>query len=267
MKAYPALVDAGETVSVRLYDTEAEQQQAMWRGTRRLIMLNIPVNPAKFASDRLTNQAKLALSRNPHGSVQALFEDCATAAADKLIADHGGPAWDEESFRKLFDKVRTDLVELTIRTVDQVQQILAAWQACERRLKSTNSLTLVANVQDVRTQLATLVKPGFVTATGLRRLADLMRYLVAADRRLQQMPTAVQRDTTRMEKVHEMQDEYAWLLEQMPQGRPVPQEVLDIRWMLEELRVSYFAHALGTAHPVSDKRIVKAIDQAVAGVR
>ncbi|MEV8524429.1 MULTISPECIES: ATP-dependent RNA helicase HrpA [unclassified Streptomyces] len=262
VKAFPALVDAGETVSVRLFDTEAEQQQAMWRGTRKLILLNIPVNPAKFASDKLTNQQKLALSRNPHGSIQALFDDCATAAADKLIADHGGPAWDEESFRKLYDKVRADLVDATVRTVGQVQQILAAWQACERRLKATNSLTLVGNVTDVRNQLAALVPPGFVTKTGLRRLPDLMRYLVAVDRRLQQMPTAVQRDTTRMEKVHEMQDEYAWLLEQLPQGRPVPQQVLDIRWMIEELRVSYFAHALGTAFPVSDKRIVKAIDAA-----
>ncbi|MFD7168657.1 ATP-dependent RNA helicase HrpA [Streptomyces violascens] len=262
VKAFPALVDAGESVSVRLFDTEAEQQQAMWRGTRKLILLNIPVNPAKFASDKLTNQQKLALSRNPHGSIQALFGDCATAAADKLIADHGGPAWDEESFRKLYDKVRADLVDATVRTVGQVQQILAAWQACERRLKATNSLTLVNNVTDVRNQLAALVPPGFVTKTGLKRLPDLMRYLVAVDRRLQQMPTAVQRDTTRMEKVHEMQDEYAWLLEQLPQGRPVPQQVLDIRWMIEELRVSYFAHALGTAFPVSDKRIVKAIDAA-----
>ncbi|MEE1749251.1 MULTISPECIES: ATP-dependent RNA helicase HrpA [unclassified Streptomyces] len=262
VKAYPALVDRGETVAVRLFDTEAEQQQAMWLGTRKLIMLNVPVNPAKFASDKLTNQQKLALSRNPHGSIQALFEDCATAAADRLIGAHGGPAWDEESFRKLYDKVRTDLVALTEHTVKQVQQVLAAWQACERRLKATNSLVLVNNVTDARDQLAALVPPGFVTKTGLRRLPDLMRYLVAVDRRLQQMPTAVQRDTTRMEKVHEMQDEYAWLLEQMPQGRPVPQEVLDIRWMIEELRVSYFAHALGTAYPVSDKRIVKAIDAA-----
>ncbi|MDQ0843754.1 ATP-dependent RNA helicase HrpA [Streptomyces sp. V1I6] len=262
VKAFPALVDEGGSVAVRLFDTEAEQAQAMWNGTRRLIMLNIPVNPAKFASDKLTNQQKLALSRNPHGSVQALFEDCALAAADRLIAEHGGPAWDEESFRKLFDKVRADLVDLTVRTIDQVQQILAAWQACERRLKATNSLVLINNVQDVREQLAALVPAGFVTRTGLRRLPDLMRYLVAVDRRLQQMPTAVQRDTTRMEKVHEMQDEYAWLLEQLPQGRPVPQEVLDIRWMIEELRVSYFAHALGTAYPVSDKRIVKAIDAA-----
>ncbi|MFE4629747.1 ATP-dependent RNA helicase HrpA [Streptomyces mirabilis] len=266
VKAYPALVDDGptaNTVSVRLFDTEAEQAQAMWTGTRRLILRNIPVNPAKFASDKLTNAQKLALSANPHGSVQALFDDCATAAADKLIGDFGGPAWDEESYRKLYDRVRAEIVDTTVRTVGQVQQVLAAWQACERRLKATSSPTLLANLTDVRTQLNALVKPGFVTATGLRRLPDLMRYLVAADRRLQQMPTGVQRDTTRMEKVHEMQDEYAWLLEQMPQGRPVPQQVLDIRWMIEELRVSYFAHALGTAYPVSDKRIVKAIDAAV----
>lgn len=260
VKAYPALVDDGDLVSVRLFDTEAEQQQAMWKGTRRLILRNIPVNPAKFASEKLTNAQKLALSANPHGSIQALFDDCAMAAADKLIGDFGGPAWDEESYRKLYDKVRAEIVDTTVRTVGQVQQVLAAWQAAERRLKAVRSPALLANLTDVRKQLDALVRPGFVTAAGLGRMPDLMRYLIAVDRRLQQMPTNVQRDTTRMEKVHEMQDEYAWLLEQMPQGRPVPQQVLDVRWMLEELRVSYFAHALGTAYPISDKRIVKTID-------
>lgn len=260
VKAYPALVDDGDTVSVRLFDTEAEQQQAMWKGTRRLILRNIPVNPAKFASEKLTNAQKLGLSANPHGSIQALFDDCAMAAADRLIADFGGPAWDEESYRKLYDKVRAEIVDTTVRAVGQVQQVLAAWQAAERRLKGVRSPALLPNLADVRAQLDALVKPGFVTEAGLRRLPDLMRYLIAVDRRLQQMPTNVQRDTTRMEKVHEMRDEYAWLLEQMPQGRPVPQPVLDVRWMLEELRVSYFAHALGTAYPISDKRIVKAID-------
>ncbi|MGX1270951.1 ATP-dependent helicase HrpA [Streptomyces phaeoluteigriseus] len=262
VKAYPALVDDGDTVSVRLFDTEEEQAEAMWKGTRRLILRNIPVNPAKFASEKLTNAQKLALSANPHGSIQALFDDCAMAAADKLIGDFGGPAWDEESYRKLYDKVRAEIVDTTVRTVGQVQQVLAAWQSCERRLKGVRSPSLLANLTDVRKQLDALVRPGFVTRAGLRRMPDLMRYLVAADRRLQQMPTNAQRDTARMEKVHEMQDEYAWLLEQLPKGRPVPSSVLDIRWMIEELRVSYFAHALGTAYPVSDKRIVKAIDAA-----
>lgn len=222
VKAYPALVDDGDTVSVRLFDTEAEQAEAMWKGTRRLIVRNIPVSPAKFASEKLTNPQKLALSANPHGSIQALFEDCATAAADKLIGDFGGPAWDEESYRKLYDKVRAEIVDTTVRTVGQVQQVLAAWHACERRLKAVRSPALLANLADVRAQLDALVKPGFVTATGLRRLPDLMRYLVAADRRLQQMPTNVQRDTTRMEKVHEMQDEYAWLLNSSRRGGPCP---------------------------------------------
>ncbi|MGX1975774.1 ATP-dependent RNA helicase HrpA [Streptomyces kronopolitis] len=262
LKAYPALVDEGSSVAVRLFDTEAEQLTAMWAGTRRLILLNIPTNPAKFAQDKLSNQQKLALSRNPHGSIPALFEDCVTAAADRLIAARGGPAWDEESFRKLFDAVRTDLVDVTLRTIQQVQEVLAAWQACERRLKETAFPSLLPSLTDIKEQLAALIRPGFVTAHGAKRLPDLMRYLVAADRRLQQLPTNAERDRTRMAKVKEMQDEYAWLLEQFPQGRPVPAAAREIRWMIEELRVSYFAHALGTAYPVSDKRIVKAVDAA-----
>ncbi|MFI1741574.1 ATP-dependent RNA helicase HrpA [Streptomyces sioyaensis] len=262
LKAYPALVDEGSSVAVRLFDTEAEQLTAMWAGTRRLILLNIPANPAKFAQDKLSNQQKLALSRNPHGSIAALFEDCVTAAADRLIAARGGPAWDEESFRKLFDAVRADLVDVTLKTIQQVQEVLAAWQACERRLKETTFPSLLPSLTDLKEQLAALIKPGFVTAHGAKRLPDLMRYLVAADRRLQQLPTNAERDRTRMAKVKEMQDEYAWLLEQFPQGRPVPAAALEIRWMIEELRVSYFAHALGTAYPVSDKRIVKAVDAA-----
>ncbi|WP_411129359.1 ATP-dependent RNA helicase HrpA [Streptomyces sp. x-19] len=262
VKAYPALVDEGSSVAVRLFDTEAEQLAAMWAGTRRLILLNVPANPAKFAQDKLSNQQKLALSRNPHGSIAALFEDCVTAAADRLIAARGGPAWDEEAFRKLFDAVRADLVDATLKTIQQVQEVLAAWQACERRLKATSFASLLPSLTDVKEQLAELIKPGFVTAHGAKRLPDLMRYLVAVDRRLTQLPTNAERDRSRMAKVKEMQDEYAWLLEQFPQGRPVPAAAREIRWMIEELRVSYFAHALGTAYPVSDKRIMKAVDAA-----
>lgn len=262
LKAYPALVDEGESVAVRLYDTEAEQSEAMWRGTRRLILLNLPSNPGRFAQGKLSNQAKLALSRSPHGSVQALFDDCVTAAADKLIADHGGPTWDEEGYRKLFDSVRADITDATVDTVARVQQVLAAWHSCERRLKATTSLVLVPNLTDVKEQLAELIHAGFVTAAGVRRLPDLLRYLVAVDRRLQQMPTGAQRDRGRMEKVQELRREYDDLRAALPGGRPVPREVREIRWMLEELRVSYFAHALGTAYPVSDKRVLKAIDAA-----
>ncbi|RKN11530.1 ATP-dependent RNA helicase HrpA [Streptomyces radicis] len=260
VKAYPALVDERTSVAVRLFDTEDEQRAAMALGTRRLILINLPSDPAKFAQRQLDNAAKLALSSTPHGSVGALFDDCVTAAADQLIAAHGGPAWDEEGWTKLFDAVRADIVDLTQRIVRQVREVLGAWQACERRLATVTSPVLRPAVEDVREQLDALVGPGFVTAHGARRLPDLLRYLMAADRRLQQLPHQAEKDRARMAKVHQMRDEYAWLLEQFGPGRPVPAAAGEIRWMLEELRVSYFAHALGTAYPVSDKRIVKAVD-------
>ncbi|UCM89339.1 ATP-dependent RNA helicase HrpA [Streptomyces marincola] len=263
VKAFPALVDEGATVAVRLFDSEAEQRRAMRLGTLRLVMLNLPSDPGKFAQRQLDNQAKLALSSSPHGSVQALLDDCATAAADQLIAAHGGPVWDEEAFRKLFDAVRADVVDLTTRIVRQVREVLAAWQVCQRRLATVTSPVLAPAVADVREQLAGLVPAGFVTRHGARRLPDLLRYLLAADRRLQQLPHQAEKDRARMAKVHEMRDEYAWLLEQFPPGRPVPEQAAEIRWMIEELRVSYFAHALGTKQPVSDKRILKAIDALV----
>ena len=89
--AYPALVDEGESVAVRVFGSETEQRHAMWAGTRRLLRLTLP-SPAKFVSGRLSNAEKLALSRNPHNSVLDLLDDAAGAAVDRLMADAGGPA-------------------------------------------------------------------------------------------------------------------------------------------------------------------------------
>ena len=69
--AYPALVDEGATVGVKVFDSAAEQEAAHWAGTRRLLRLTVP-SPAQFLQGRLSNEAKLALSRNPHGGVQEL---------------------------------------------------------------------------------------------------------------------------------------------------------------------------------------------------
>jgi ATP-dependent helicase HrpA len=263
VKAYPALVEAGNgTAGVRLFDDEVEQLAAMRLGTRRLVLLNLPSDPARQALEKLDNAAKLALASGPHGSVRALLDDCAAAAADRLIAARGGPAWDEEGFGKLLDAVRADIAEASAGVVRQVREVLAAWQACVRRLGSLASPVLRESVADVREQLGGLVHEGFVTGHGAARLPDLLRYLTAADRRLQQLPHHAERDAARLAKVRQLREAYAGLLAGLPPGRPVPRAAGEIRWMIEELRVSYFAHALGTAYPVSDKRVMKAIEAA-----
>ncbi|WP_395109189.1 ATP-dependent RNA helicase HrpA [Actinomadura sp. SCN-SB] len=258
VKAFPALTDEGGSVAVRMYETEAEQRSAMWRGTRRLILLNAP-SPVKQIQGGLTNQGKLALSHNPHGSVAALFDDCVTAAADQLIAEAGGPAWDEAGFRALYDRVRADLYDATAAIVALVERILAEAHEVDRRLRGTTSLTLVPALTDVRERLGRLIHPGFVTETGRHRLPDLPRYLRALQIRLDKLPENPGRDRQLMQQAATLDAEYERFVQRLHPARRDDEQVRRIRWMLEELRVSLFAQQLGTRYPVSDKRIRKAM--------
>ena len=258
VRAYPSLVDEGDTVAVRLLDTPTEQQRAMRLGTRRLLLLDLP-SPVTHVAGRLSTPSKLVLSSNPHGGVAALLADCVACAVDKLVADAGGPVWDAESYAKLRDRVRADLHDATADVVAKVERVLAAWQRVEAGLSSTTSLTLLPALADVRQQVASLVHAGFVSEVGWPRLPDLVRYLRAAERRLERLPTNVNRDRELMLSVHELTSEYADAVAALPADRRDSAEALDIRWMLEELRVSYFAQTVGTAHPVSDKRIRRAL--------
>ena len=136
--AYPALTDAGGQVDVRLFETEAAARVAMWAGTRRLILRNAP-SPVKSVADRLPTRAKLALSHNPHGGVAAMFADCVNCAADYLMAEAGGPAWDREGFERLSATVRSGLHEVTAEVVAQVESALSLAHAVGARLQDTRA--------------------------------------------------------------------------------------------------------------------------------
>ncbi|WP_433286959.1 ATP-dependent RNA helicase HrpA [Micromonospora sp. CA-244673] len=259
--AYPALVDEGTTVGVKVFDSPAEQEAAHWAGTRRLLRLTVP-SPAKFLQGRLSNEAKLALSRNPHGGVPALIEDAAGAAIDKLMADAGGPAWDAEGFAALRERVRADLVDTVVDVMGRVRQVLAAAYAVEQRLGATRNLAVVAALADIRNQLGGLVHKGFVTEAGYARLPDLLRYLTAIERRLDRLPGNPQRDKQQQDRVAVVQKEYEDMLAALPPARRQSAAVRQIRWMIEELRVNVFAQALGTPYPVSEQRIYRAMDDA-----
>ncbi|HET8681684.1 MAG TPA: DUF3418 domain-containing protein, partial [Micromonosporaceae bacterium] len=261
VKAYPALVDEGDSVALRLLDSEAAQGQAMWRGTRRLLLLTVPT-PVPLLGRRLATPVKLALTRNPHGGVPALLDDCVAAAADKLMADAGGPAWDEAGFAALRDVVRAGLADTTVDVVMMVEPVLTAAHAVTTRLASLSAApAFQPALADVRAQLAELAYPGFVTATGWDRLPDLPRYLRAVERRLETLPGSPQRDMAWQHEVAQVRQEYEEWRAELPAHLRDSREVRRVRWMIEELRVSFFAQGLGTPYPVSAKRIYRAMDQ------
>jgi ATP-dependent helicase HrpA len=258
---YPALADEGDSVAVRVFETEPEQRAAMRAGTRRLLLLTLPP-AARYLQGRLDNRAKLELSRaNPYRSIADLLDDCAGAAVDRLVADAGGPVYSSVEFAALRESVREDLVDAVANVVTQVQAVLATSYDVDQRLRSLKDPGLIPALADIRQQLKGLVHAGFVTETGWRQLHHLPRYLRGIVYRLDRLPGNLPRDRQLMAQIHEIESEYRELRADLPAGGPADEGLREIRWMIEELRINFFAQALGTAYPVSDKRIYKAMDQ------
>ncbi len=260
VRAYPALTDTGEAVDIALFETCAQADEAMRTGNRRLLLLEVPSGVRAVAS-RLPVNAKLAMSRHPYPSAAALLDDCAACAADEIIARAGGPAWDRAGFDALLESARSALRAGTADVVSAVARVLTQAHTAESKLEGARSPVFAPAVADMRAQLATLIHPGFVTEAGARRLPDLVRYLRAIAHRLDKAPADIGRDTGRMAVIHRVTDDYAQVLAELGAAARGRDDVAAVRWMIEELRVSLFAQPVGAAIPVSEPRILAALDR------
>ena len=256
VRGFPAFVDAGTAVDLRVFATSGEQEGAMGPGTRRLVRLSV-ASPVKAVERQLDLRTRLALGANPDGSVSALLDDCADAAADALVP---APAWKRTEFARLRDRVAADLASMTVDIVGRVEQVLSAAQEVRLLLPDQPPPSQTDAIADINAQLDRLVPPGFVSVTGRARLADLTRYLTAIRRRLKLLPHAIGADQERMQRVRAVQHAYDELVHALPPARGRAADARDIAWQIEELRVSLWAQQLGTPRPVSEQRIYRAID-------
>jgi ATP-dependent helicase HrpA len=257
VRGYPALVDTGESVAVRVFTSPGEQAGAMRRGVRRLLRLSTS-SPLKPVQRTLSTRARLLLGTNPDGTLAALLDDCADAAVDDLVGS--AAPWDRSAFDALRATVAAELVPRTTNVATLVEQVLAAAHGVRRALPATPTPSQADSVEDVREQFRRLLPPGFVAAAGASRLRDLARYVTAIGVRLEQLPRGIDVDRGRMQRVHVVQQAYDELLRALPPTRAAAPDMQDIGWLIEELRVSLWAQQLGTARPVSEKRIFRALD-------
>ncbi|EGP05468.1 ATP-dependent RNA helicase HrpA [Pasteurella multocida subsp. multocida str. Anand1_goat] len=258
VKAFPAIVDEKEAVGIKLFETEFEQQVAMQQGLRRLLLLNVP-SPIKYLHEKLPNKSKLGLYFTPFGRVLDLIDDCIACAVDKLVVEFGGLVWNEADFDKLRDFIRENLNETTVEIAKQVEQILTLTYELNKRLKGKMDFTMAFALSDIKAQLNGLIYQGFVQKTGYTRLNDLQRYLQAIDKRIDKLLQDVNRDRAAMLRVEQVSQAYQQLLAKLPKSKPHSDEVKEIPYIIEELRVSLFAQQLGTKYPISDKWILNVI--------
>ncbi len=241
---YPAVVDEGNSVALRVLRTKAEQQAANVRGQARLIALSTS-SPVPMVGRTLDLQEKLLLGTAPQGDAAAVIEEAWLAALDQLVVAHGGPVWDAAAFAELRERVRVDAVPLTERIVKQTIQALHALGDLTPGNDEAG--------EDVRVQVSWLIHPCFIRDMGAEQIGRLPVYLRAAAKRLA--------STKDPQEIWELETRFHNQTKDLRTWQRLSQPVQRVRWMLEELRVSEFAQELRAAGPISVKRVQKALDE------
>ena len=260
---YPALLDRGESVDIKVFSTPEIASKIMAVGLRRLLLLSVPVG-IRGLEGGVPNRVRLALAADDDLSLGLLLRDCINAAADRVIADHGEDVRDEPAFETLVRRARDHLRQMATTALADTGRLVVTAAELDRQLERLTSPTLADLVADARAHRRRLVHPGFVTEAGISRLADVDRYLQALGHRIGRIAEAPARDRRHLAEVAAVEADHAKLLAALRPSQVTPR-VKEVTWMIEELRVSLFAQTVGTRGPVSAKRITRELDTLFAG--
>ena len=261
LKAYPALADDGDSVAVVACPSAEEQAAMMWEGTRRLLRLQMP-SPARQVDSLLDERTKSLMTTGAIASKVEWYNDIIATTLDRLLADAGGPAWNEPAWARLVADARNGFHDALVLSCAAASRIIAAHRDIRAAMASSVSEALDPAMVDIAEQLDRLLYPGVLTAVGYDRLDDIERYLRAVLRRLDALPNNVRRDAELMQRCRALESDYDSLLATVPMS----DDVEAVGWMLEEFRVSSFAQQLRTSVPVSEKRIRNEIHRLARGL-
>ena len=256
IRAYPALVDEGASVAVKVLATPEEQTRAHRGGVRRLVQLSVP-SPLSYIQEHLTAPEKLSLGASPYRSTAALIDDALRAVIDAELDALGTYPRDQAAFEALRDRVNAGLPDRLFGIVSTTATVLAAAREADVLISRSSSLQLMAPLADARAQLESLVFDGLIGRTGLERLPRLAVYLRGIVHRIERLADNLGRDRAWMLEHQQAVELYTAAGGTLPLAADAEPRIRDARWMLEELRLSLFAQPLGAQGPISVQRIRK----------
>lgn len=264
VRGYPAIVEEGDGVkasaALRILPSEHGRDAAHARGVTRLLALDAGLQVKRITS-RWSGTEALVLASSSYASTEALVADLQVAAVRSLIAD-AAHIRDADSYASAREKVRTRIEDSVYAYVTALLPVLEAARALDTQVRASTSMALLQTLSQIRAQTDALVGPGFIAHTPPERLRHLVRYLNAASARLDKAAQNPGRDTELAWRVSEVVSAYESARAAHAANRPdaAREAALEnVRWMIEEYRVSLFAQHLGTDGPISDKRIRTAL--------
>ncbi len=257
IKAWPALVDKGDSVEIKLFDSVEKAQQQ--NGLLRLVLLKY-ADEAKALEKQIPDLPKMCLHYNSTGKCAELKKSIVENVFrlnfinDDVLENKHGVGLNEIQFHKHLEENEGRLSDTLKEFSQQLLTLLPLNHQIRKQLKGTIDLSLLETLNDVRDQIDSLVYAGFLNDLSLDELRQYPRYLKAITKRLDRFAGDANKDRGLFLQIQPYWDDYKKL--KVKEG--YSEKVREIRWMLEEFRVSLFAQDLGTAYPVSAKRLTKA---------
>ncbi|NEX16438.1 MAG: ATP-dependent RNA helicase HrpA [Halochromatium sp.] len=264
LRGWPALVDQGDAVAIRVLDAQHSAVEAMRGGLRRLFMLALGADLRTLRRglcdtagglSRLRLQYAKAPQTGPTAAGPDLADELLALILDLTFTEGQPPIRDQASFEQRLKTNKPRLFPVAQEVCSLAASILGTYQAVRKRLDGITQVQWMSSVLDMRAHLDSLVYRGFLVQIPFAHLQDYPRYLRALEQRAEKLPQAATRDRERMQELAPLLERWRERVAAAADAERQDERLDEIHWMLEELRVSLFAQQLGTAYPVSVKRL------------
>ena len=261
LTGFPALVDRGSDVAIRILDSHANARREHRSGLRRLIMLTLG-QQVKYLRKELRglDRMRLQIARAPArlaGPRQDIEDALVGLVIDRTFLRENDEIRKQAEFEMAVESHKSMLMDVANETATLVAGILDGYQRLRKQLSSMTAINWLAAVQDMHQQLDGLVYQGFLQETPWEQLQRYPAYLKALELRLEKLRHATARDRESMQELAKIHEKWRSRYEQMIAQERHDERLEEIRWSIEELRISLFAQEVKTAHPVSVKRLEK----------
>ena len=249
---YPALVDETQTIGVKVFETQAQAQESHRLGLIRLLRIQLEKRH-KGLKKNLPINAQLSLRYATIDAVDNLREDVLDLALSELLREEQTPVRDRVHFAQLLERLSVRVGEKALELCAWIEQILAELKTIHEALSAQRMGYGAASYDDIREQINALVYRRFLRHTPYARIAHIVRYLKAVVKRMERLKNSAPADQAKLLEIKPYLD----ALTRMQQSRHPRTE--ELRWLLEEFRISLFAQEIKTAEPVSAKRLMRLV--------
>ncbi len=252
--AWPALLDQGDQVALTVLGSAGEARRQSIAGICRLAELSLK-EPVRLARRQLPELDRSVMLAPKVMSRKQLEDQCLQQALRRLLELDASLPGNAAEFNRRLEQARAELVPLAEQLARFVFQCHQRYHAIQKQLKGKIDLTAAVVLNDIKTQLAALLHPQYLAATPWEYLQYYPRYLQAIEMRLEKFRREINRERLLSDQLGQFWNAYSTKKEQLSRQGIYDAELEKFRWMLEEYRVSLFAQQLGTALPVSEKRL------------